>query len=248
MGLKQRRNGTTYIGDGSLSSRSSRHSRTETMYRAIIFAGCIAVSSAFSPALVSARALRHKTSSTVSMQLEARSPVNIFENMDKEGQDVKTSAFLKESEVKHGRLAMLAAVGWPVAELVHPYIAEAMSLPNLLNEASQAPSLVTGGLEKIFEIPFGILFTLFAVGRAFDIETSALRPRNNFLSKDPKEMYPHDQGFDPLGFYAKATPEQRKTMAEKELNNGRLAMIAIALYPVIEFSSKQPLVSITGAE
>ena len=42
-------------------------------------------------------------------------------------------------------------------------------------------------------------------------------------------------------------PAQRKTMAEKELNNGRLAMIAVSLYPVIEFVSKQPLLQLTLA-
>jgi hypothetical protein len=36
-------------------------------------------------------------------------------------------------------------------------------------------------------------------------------------------------------------------MAEKELNNGRLAMIAVSLYPVIEFVSKQPLLQLTLA-
>ena len=182
------------------------------------------------------------------MQAEAM-PVNIFEGMDGEGQDIKTSAFLKESEVKHGRLAMLAAVGWPASELLHPYISEAVGLPNLLNEAGQVPSVLNGGLEKIINIPGGLFLVLFALGRAFSIETGALRARTNFLSSNPKERFPHDLGFDPLGFYAKATPSQREVMAEKELNNGRLAMIAIALYPLIEFVSKQPIVQMaTDAE
>ena len=84
------------------------------------------------------------------------------------------------------------------------------------------------------------MFVLFTLGRVYTLETSALRPRNNFVSKDPKERFPYDLGFDPLGFYAKATPSQRETMAQKELNNGRLAMIAMTLYPCIEFASKQP--------
>merc|ERR1712127_929958 len=83
------------------------------------------------------------------MQLEARSPVDIFEGMSGEGQDVKTSAFLRESEVKHGRLAMLAAVGWPASEALHPFLSEASGLPNLLNDAGEAPSVLTGGLEDL---------------------------------------------------------------------------------------------------
>jgi len=230
------------------------------MFRAIIFAGCIAASSAFSNQLSAswtrsaqasskAVALRPgaRTVGALKMQIEAKSPINIFEGMDADGQDVKSSAFLMESEVKHGRLAMLAAVGWPVAELLHPFLAEASGFPSLLTDAGQVPSVLNGGLDKIADSPGGIFFLLFALGRAFSLETGALRPRNNFLSKNPKEMYPYDLGFDPLGFYAKATPEQRKVMAEKELNNGRLAMIAMTLYPVIEFVSKAPLVSITKA-
>jgi hypothetical protein len=42
-------------------------------------------------------------------------------------------------------------------------------------------------------------------------------------------------------------PAQRKTMAEKEINNGRLAMLAVSLYPVIEILSKQPLLQLTLA-
>ena len=169
-------------------------------------------------------------------------PVDIFKDMDKDGQEVKSSPFLKESEVKHGRLAMLAAVGWPAAEFLHPYLSQTLGLPNLLTEQGGAPSVLTGGLESILNIPAVLFLVMFALGKAYSTETDALRPRNNFLSKDAKEMYPYDLGFDPLGFYQKSTPAQRKTMAEKELNNGRLAMIAISLYPFIELATKHPVV------
>jgi hypothetical protein len=220
------------------------------MFRPLIVTSCVCAASAFFngasllPAhSTSARLASHKP---LRMQLEsAAKPVDIFKDMDGEGQDMKTSAFLKESEIKHGRLAMLAAVGWPVSEVVHPFFAETLNLPSILNEAGQVPSVLNGGLEKIIAVPGGFLFVLFTLGRVYTLETSALRPRNNFVSKDPKERFPYDLGFDPLGFYAKATPSQRETMALKELNNGRLAMIAMALYPCIEFASKQPLFQIT---
>ena len=69
--------------------------------------------------------------------------------MDGEGQDVRSSAFLIESEIKHGRLAMLAAVGYPVAELLHPYISDTLNLPSLLTEAGEAPNVLNGGLESL---------------------------------------------------------------------------------------------------
>lgn len=218
------------------------------MFRAVLAAAFVGAASAFSSSLASGcvRNLAPARRTTSVRMQESVVPVNIFEGMDGEGQDMKTSSFLKESEVKHGRLAMLAAVGWPAAELLHPYIAETVGLPNLLNEAGQVPSVLNGGLEKIINIPGGIFLVLFALGRAFSIETGALRPRTNFLSANPKERFPHDLGFDPLGFYAKATPAQRVVMAQKELNNGRLAMIAISLYALIEFVSKTPIMQIAA--
>lgn len=256
----QQESSTTYSPRHYTHTQRHVHSRDLTlaqhqMCRAVILSSCIAAASAFTnhvparwssghlPACATSVRADSRAGSALKMQLEAKSPVNIFEGMDKDGQDVKTSAFLKESEVKHGRLAMLAALGWPAAELLHPFIAQASHFPNLLSDGSQAPNLLNGGLDRIVQgTPFGIFFVFFLLGRVFSVETGALRPRNNFLSKDPKEMYPYDLGFDPLGFYVKSSPEQRKVMSEKELNNGRLAMIAVSLYPLIEFVSKQPIV------
>ena len=225
---------------------------SNTMFRGVFTLSCLGAASAFAPSALLPTRTASSTSARpaagmLQMQLEARSPVDIFEGMDKDGQDIKTSAFLRESEVKHGRLAMLAAVGYPVAEIIHPLLAGATNLPSFVTENGASPNLLNGGLQKLLESPFGIFFVLFAVGRAFELETSALRPRNNFLSKNPKEMYPYDLGFDPLGFHAKATPDQRKIMAEKELNNGRLAMLAISAYPFVEYMSKSPIAQLADA-
>lgn len=186
------------------------------------------------------------------MQAESCAPVNIFEGMPSKA-PWDSSAFLKESEVKHGRLAMLAAVGYPVAEIVHPFLAKAANLPSFLTENGDAPNLLNGGLQVLLDPlqtdgnPVGIFILFVALGRTFALESSALRPRNNFISKDPKEMYPYDLGFDPLGFHAKATFHERKVMREKEINNGRLAMLAITAYPFIEFFSQSPVAVVTSA-
>ena len=129
--------------------------------------------------------------------------------MDGEGQDVRSSAFLIESEIKHGRLAMLAAVGYPVAELLHPYISDTLNLPSLLTEAGEAPNVLNGGLEALFsKFSLTLVFVVFAMlGRVYDIEMGALRPRSNFVSSDPKQQFPYDLGFDPLGIHAKSTVE-----------------------------------------
>merc|ERR1719453_867558 len=51
-------------------------------------------------------------------------------------------AFYREAEIKHARLAMLAAFGWPVSELTN--------FGGLLNGDGRAPSLLNGGLDKQF--------------------------------------------------------------------------------------------------
>merc|ERR1719329_1952818 len=122
------------------------------MRTTVLIGCCLSSAAAFAPAFPAHGGLRR-----VSMQLQptGSAPVNIFENMDKDGQDIKTSPFLKEAEVKHGRLAMLAAVGWPAAEALHPFLSEASGLPNLLNDAGEAPSVLTGGLEDLINSPGG---------------------------------------------------------------------------------------------
>ena len=75
------------------------------------------------------------------------------------------------------------------------WTAAATNMLSFLTENGDSPNLLNGGLQKLLDSPFGIFFVLFAVGRAFELETCALRPLNNFLSKNPKEMYPYDRAF-----------------------------------------------------
>jgi len=51
---------------------------------------------------------------------------------------------------------------------------------------------------------------------------------------------PGDLGFDPLGLY-KGSDEDKRTMQLKEVNNGRLAMMAITGYAFNEAATKIPV-------
>merc|ERR1719392_75804 len=63
----------------------------------------------------------------------------------------------REAEIRHGRLAMLAALAWPVQELLHPVISRALRDPILLTETGgRSPSVLNGGLEQ-GTIPFFLL-------------------------------------------------------------------------------------------
>merc|ERR1712127_712121 len=55
----------------------------------------------------------------------------------------------REAEIKHGRLAMLAAAGWPLSELLDKKIATALNLSSVLDSSDRVPSLLNGGLDKI---------------------------------------------------------------------------------------------------
>ena len=69
---------------------------------------------------------------------------------------------LREAEIKHARLAMLAAVGWPFSELYHYQISSTFGLNNLLGADDRAPSVLNGGLDNVYVLCG--LGTFFAVG------------------------------------------------------------------------------------
>jgi hypothetical protein len=58
----------------------------------------------------------------------------------------KRVKWMREAEMKHSRLAMLAAVGWPVSELWHKPIAAALGLQSILAAGDRSPSVLNGGL------------------------------------------------------------------------------------------------------
>ena len=55
----------------------------------------------------------------------------------------------REAEIKHARLAMLAAAGWPLSELFDKKIATVLGMDPLLDSADRVPSLLNGGLGKV---------------------------------------------------------------------------------------------------
>merc|ERR550537_1697724 len=66
---------------------------------------------------------------------------------------MRSSAYVmcdyREAELKHGRLAMLAAVAWPLQEKLNPILAAQLRMPNLVAETGGlSPSVLNGGLEQ----------------------------------------------------------------------------------------------------
>merc|ERR1712070_975561 len=69
----------------------------------------------------------------------------------------------RNAEIKHGRLAMLAVVGWLVSEEEDFALANFFDLPTFLQETDgRAPSVLNGGLEQVPPVFWAIaVFTAY---------------------------------------------------------------------------------------
>jgi len=137
----------------------------------------------------------------------------------------------REAETQHGRVAMLAVLGFLVAESWHPLFADVTgpAIDHLTQVRQEYPAffeigaLVIGGLEVNRAL----------VGWAFPDS----REKAGVLNED---YYPGDVGFDPLGLKP-TDPAEFAEMQTKELQNGRLAMLAAAGFLAQELVNHKPI-------
>jgi hypothetical protein len=137
--------------------------------------------------------------------------------------------------MKHSHLAMLAVVGWPLAELFDKPIAEAAGLPTLLTKTGASPSLLNGGLGKIDIAYWDVVIGLAGI---IEIENDKVREEKG------KAYLPGDFGFDPLGFFP-TDKEGQMAMLTKEIKHGRLAIMALLGFLVQEAIYRVPVVTET---
>jgi len=132
-------------------------------------------------------------------------------------------AYIREAELKHGRICMLATLGIFVAEKWHPLFGGAIDGTALqaigrveLNQFWPAVLLATGGIEF-----------LTSVGRADSIDDSG--DRSDIARNTPElkpGLTPGDIGFDPFDLMRKNGEVEGYKMQERELAHARLAMIS----------------------
>jgi hypothetical protein len=104
----------------------------------------------------------------------------------------------REAEIKHARIAMLAAVGWPTSELYHYQLSQYAGLDDLLAAGGKAPSVLNGGLDNYF-ILFG-LGLFFAVGGILEFELMRQRKEAPEALQNFFDMWRED-GWDTPGNY-----------------------------------------------
>ena len=128
----------------------------------------------------------------------------------------------REAEIKHGRLAMLAAVAYPLQEVVNPILSKALDLPNELASMNLSPSLVNGNLSPAILI--------FFLGFASALELYKMKVKANI---------PSDYGWRATDY--NENTEEFFNLQSGEVWNGRIAMIATLGYVVQEAITKTPV-------
>lgn len=144
--------------------------------------------------------------------------------------DAKTLAWYREAEMKHARLAMLAAVGWPVAEIVNSGLSESLGMPSLLVDG-RVPSILNGGLGEV-----NLAYWIAVLGAAVYVESTYLDKQ---LAVDKDVTYlPGMLGIDLFG-------TDSPTLREAEITNGRVAMVAVVIFALEEALGKAPVIAET---
>lgn len=148
--------------------------------------------------------------------------------------------YYREAEIKHARLAMLAAVGWPISERFDATIAEYFGVtPAIDTTTDRVPSFLNGGLENISPKFWG-----FCLGFCAAIDLYGVQ-RLRYMSEEEETRYvPGDLDFDPLGFYPKED-DKRMDVQLAEIKHGRIAMLACVGYAAQEAILKQGIIDET---
>jgi len=149
----------------------------------------------------------------------------------------------REAEVKHGRLAMLATVGWLSSEELQDALARKLGLVSELAKGDLAPSLVNGGLGNL---PAWFLPAVFMLSAWIEYVPQSQSNRTELLKYKPqKGRAPGDLGFDPLSLKGTLTGMgySFEQLHNAETKHGRAAMIAIVAFVAQEFIARVPVIS-----
>mmetsp|Transcript_38113 Transcript_38113/g.123321 ORF Transcript_38113/g.123321 Transcript_38113/m.123321 type:complete len:222 (-) Transcript_38113:154-819(-) len=144
----------------------------------------------------------------------------------------ETMAKFREAELKHGRVAMLASVGYLVG-------AAKISFPGELAKGVTFASVAANGPYQAWDaVPQAGKLQILSIILALEWATEAKKPhymRGGVPGKIEQLPFDGIQGlwapkikfWDPLNFTGALSAEQKARKRKAELKNGRLAMIGI---------------------
>jgi len=129
--------------------------------------------------------------------------------------------YFREAELKHGRVCMVASLGFVVQERFHPFFGGNDVWDGVA--AIRAPTVAEVGLFWPVLLVTLAIPEFASIGRIDYASDSA-----GFTPSLKAGEVPGELGFDPLGLRPKDDPEEWEKLQNRELLNGRLAMIAAA--------------------
>ncbi|KAL3805693.1 hypothetical protein HJC23_005937 [Cyclotella cryptica] len=138
----------------------------------------------------------------------------------------------REAEIRHSRLAMLAAVIWPLQEIL-----DRLFIP----ESFGSMTVVYGGTTLPF-LPLLMTFLMLNLGY-LDIYSSEIKENESGDAFLPGECF-----WDPLCIMEGAPDRMKRNMQEREILNGRAAMIAVAAFTFEEGMTHKPIITLEGNE
>jgi len=161
------------------------------------------------------------------------SPMGFFDPLGFTPEDRTEALIYREAELTHGRVAMLAAIGYLVQEKFHP----------IFNEIG-GPAI--RHLDRVLSTSNGQFVGILVLTTIFFTELTRAKIGWMDPNKAKRTLVsgyrPGDLGFDPLSFAPK-TEAERLVMENKELNNGRLAMIGVAGMTAQELVTGTPILA-----
>ena len=164
----------------------------------------------------------------------ATAPFGDFDPLGLAPEDLTEMKRFREAEVTHGRVAMTAVLGFLVAESFHPLFGGNIGGPAIFHLTE---------VRKVAPLFFELLAGTIATAEIYRSLVGWVPPpqvKKYFGGELKDSYYPGDIGFDPLGLKP-SSPEEFVTMQNRELNNGRLAMLAAMGFIVQERINETPI-------
>jgi hypothetical protein len=165
---------------------------------------------------------------------EGFDPLNLSQD-----KDLDTIKYWREAELQHGRTAMLAVLGFLITEEpfeVHPLFgADGKDIGPAIRHLDEVRA-VSPFFFEVLAVIIGTLELNRAL-RGWSAPTAETVAGSGTLKDD---YFPGDIGFDPLGLKP-SDPAAFAEMNTKELQNGRLAMLAAAGFIAQELQNGQEI-------